>query len=185
MININWHSSLFTDTVLANNYTDTAVNQAQTVNWKFVISNFVDHVACQRTNPQLNRRRASLHVMAHVQCDHRSQEPESQQSQTKNEKKMTSFPKSWYTAVARSFAVNGPVVWNSLPTERRSPDISLAVVWNSLPTERRSPDISLAVVWNSLPTELRSPDISLDVFKARLITFLFNRWLSAFWCILF
>jgi len=131
--------------------------------------------------------------MAHVQCDHRSQEPESQQSQTKNEKKMTSFPKSWYTAVARSFAVNGPVVWNSLPTElrspdislavvwnslpteRRSPDISLAVVWNSLPTERRSPDISLAVVWNSLPTELRSPDISLDVFKARLITFLFNR----------
>ena len=144
MININWHSSLFTDTVLANNYTDTAVNQAQTVNWKFVISNFVDHVACQRTNPQLNRRRASLHVMAHVQCDHRSQEPESQQSQTKNEKKMTSFPKSWYTAVARSFAVNGPVVWNSLPTE------------------------------------LRSPDISLDVFKAKLKTFLFNCWLSAF-----
>ena len=28
--------------------------------------------------------------------------------------------------------------------------------------------------------ELRSPDISLDVFKARLKTFLFNCWLSAF-----
>ena len=32
----------------------------------------------------------------------------------------------------------------------------------------------------SLPAELRSPDISLDVFKAKLKTFLFNCWLSAF-----
>jgi len=34
----------------------------------------------------------------------------------------------------RSFAVNGPVVWNSLPTELRSPDISLDVFKAKLKT---------------------------------------------------
>jgi len=40
--------------------------------------------------------------------------------------------------------------------------------------------LTAGIVRNSLPTELRSPDISLDVFKAKLKTFLFNCWLSAF-----
>ena len=45
---------------------------------------------------------------------------------------------------------------------------------------KRSFAVNGPVVWNSLPTELRSPDISLDVFKAKLKTFLFNCWLTAF-----
>ena len=45
---------------------------------------------------------------------------------------------------------------------------------------KRSFAVNGPVVWNSLPAELRSPDISLDIFTARLKTFLFNCWLSAF-----
>ena len=45
---------------------------------------------------------------------------------------------------------------------------------------KRSFAVNGPVVWNSLPTELQSPDIAVDVFKAKLKTFLFNCWLSAF-----
>ena len=34
----------------------------------------------------------------------------------------------------RSFAVHGPVVWNSLPHELRSTDLSLAIFRNQLKT---------------------------------------------------
>jgi len=37
------------------------------------------------------------------------------------------FPRTKTDYGKRSFAINGPVVWNSLPTELRSPDISLDV----------------------------------------------------------
>ena len=37
------------------------------------------------------------------------------------------FPRTKIDYGKRSFAVNGPVVWNSLPTELQSPDISLDV----------------------------------------------------------
>jgi len=44
------------------------------------------------------------------------------------------FPRMKTDYGKRSFAVNGPVVWNSLPTELRSPDISLDVFKAKLKT---------------------------------------------------
>ena len=44
------------------------------------------------------------------------------------------FPRTKTGYGKRSFAVNGPVVWNSLPTELRSPDISLDVFKAKLKT---------------------------------------------------
>jgi len=44
------------------------------------------------------------------------------------------FPRMKTDYEKRSFAVNGPVVWNSLPTELRSPDISLDVFKAKLKT---------------------------------------------------
>ena len=44
------------------------------------------------------------------------------------------FPHTKTDYGKRSFAVNGPVVWNSLPTEFRSPDISLDVFKAKLKT---------------------------------------------------
>ena len=44
------------------------------------------------------------------------------------------FPRTKTDYEKRSFAVNGPVVWNSLPTELRSPDILLDVFKAKLKT---------------------------------------------------
>ena len=44
------------------------------------------------------------------------------------------FPRTKTDYRKRSFAANGSVVWNSLPTELRSPDISLDVLKAKLKT---------------------------------------------------
>jgi len=89
-------------------------------------------------------------------------------------------------AVLVSSMCDPPCLANSTFLARRlttGSEVSLsmdhAVVWN--PIQSNPIQYSFNKNWqNAVSTKRRSPDISLDVFKARLKTFLFNCWLSAF-----